>query len=138
MVLCGVSIVGAASSAIAAAPDDGHGATVAESDDPLLPGWAWIAIVVGLVALFALVRWRGFIAAHDRREITWTDAWAKTLVIVVALILSTVYIPAKALELGIVQDMPRAAQDLIAVGLWSGALAVSLLVLWYAHRERRI
>ena len=44
----------------------------------------------------------------------------------------------EVLELETVQDLPRAGQDLIAVGIWSVAIVVSLWALWYAHREKRI
>ncbi len=98
-----------------------------------------------VVAAFALVfvafvvlLGRRVVAAGDRRELSWLDAWAKTAVIVVAIVVGVVYVPAKALELGPVQDLSRTAQDLIAVGLWSGALALVLLGLWFAHRQRRI
>lgn len=94
-----------------------------------------LAIAFGLAVLLLSPRW---IAAHDRREITWLDAWLKAVVIVVGLIVSIVIVPAKVIELGAVQDMPRIAQDLITVGIWSGALVTALFVLWYAHRERRV
>ncbi len=72
--------------------------------------------------VFLLVFGRRVVAVIDRRTVSWVDAWAKTVVIVVTLIVSIVIVPAKVLELGAVQDMSRAAQDLITVGLWSGAL----------------
>jgi hypothetical protein len=42
------------------------------------------------------------------------------------------------LEIETVQQLPRIAQDLIAVAVWLGALGAGLWALWYAHRERRI
>lgn len=112
--------------------------TVAASEDSGLSGWAQLGILAVVAAAFLVVFGRRVVAVIDRRTVSWVDAWAKTVVIVVALIVSIVIVPAKVLELGAVQDMSRAAQDLITLGLWSGALVVALLVLWYAHRERRI
>lgn len=117
-------------------PVDGE--AQAESDDRLLSGWAMLGVLGGAAVLFLLIFGRRVIAVVDRREVSWMDAWAKTVVIVVVVIVSIVIVPAKVLELGAVQDMSRAAQDLITVGLWSGALVVTLFLLWYAHRERRI
>ncbi len=97
----------------------------------------WGAIVLAVVA-FAVVLGRRVLAVNDRREITWIDAMAKSFVIVVVIIGGVVYLPARVLEVGAVQDMSRTAQDLIALGLWSGALTLTLLALWYAHRGRRI
>lgn len=134
-----VSSVFSAGTVIAAAtPDDSQGAPASEPGDPLLPGWAYLIIVLVAVALFVLLLGRRVIAANDRRETTWIDAWAKTAVIVVGLIVATVIVPAKALELETVQSWSGEVQDLITLGLWSGGLALGLLALWYAHRERRI
>ena len=116
----------------------GDGETAAGSDDSGLSGWAQLGALAAVAVIFLVVFGRRVVAVIDRRTVSWVDAWAKTVVIVVGIILSVVIVPAKVLELGAVQDMPRAAQDLIAVGLWSGALAFTLLALWYTHRERRI
>lgn len=116
----------------------GDGEAAAGSGDSGLSGWAQLGILAAVAVVFLAVFGRRVVAVIDRRTVSWLDAWVKTLVIVVALVVSIVIVPAKVLELGAVQDMSRAAQDLITLGLWSGALAVSLLVLWYAHRERRI
>jgi hypothetical protein len=59
-------------------------------------------------------------------------------VIVVGLIVGTTIIPSRVLEIDTVQQLPRIAQDIIAVGVWLGALGAGLWALWYAHRERRI
>ena len=130
--------VGIDSNLAAHAEPTAAGEPTAESDDPWLSGWAQLVILAAAAVVFLLVFGRRVVAVIDRRTVSWVDAWAKTVVIVVALIVSIVIVPAKVLELGAVQDMSRAAQDLITVGLWSGALSVALLVLWYAHRERRI
>lgn len=116
-------------------PDSGP---VAGSDLPAFAFWAMVAAFVIAIGLGALVLGPRIVGVNDRREITWLDAWMKTGVIVVVAIFTTTWLPAKALELDMVRDMPRTAQDLIAVGLWSGALVGLLLVLWFAHRERRV
>lgn len=111
---------------------------VAGTDLPLLADWTYLLAIAIALGVGALVLGPRVIAARDRREITWLDAWMKTAVIVVGLIVAVVIVPAKVLETKTVQDLPRAGQDIIALGLWSGALGLGLLALWYAHRERRI
>jgi len=111
---------------------------VAGTDLPTITDWTYY-IAYALAAVFiAIVFGSRIIGKIDRREVSWLDAWLKTGVIVVGLIVSIVILPAKFIELGFVQDMSRNVRDLLTVGIWSGALAVSLFVLWYAHRERRI
>ena len=105
---------------------------------PLLSNYAMFVAFAIALGLGALVLGPRVIAAHDRREITWLDAWMKTGVIVVGLIVATTVLPAQVLELDTVQDLPRAAQDLIAVGIWAGAIVAAMWALWYAHRERRV
>jgi mono/diheme cytochrome c family protein len=111
---------------------------VAGTELPLLANYAWVAAFLIAIGLVALVLGPRIIAVNDRRTIPWTDAWMKTGVIVVGTIVATVYVPNWVLERQTVQDMPRMAQDLIAVGIWSVAIAGSILALWYAHREKRI
>lgn len=120
------------------AEPSGDDETAAGSDDSGLSGWAQLGILAAVAVVFLVVFGRRVVAVIDRRTGSWVDAWAKTVVIVAGIIVSVVIVPAKVLEFKTVQDMPRAAQDLITVGLWSGALAFALLALWYAHRERRI
>ena len=105
---------------------------------PILANYAWIAAFLIVAGLAAMVLGPRVIAAHDRREVTWVDAWLKTAVIAVGAVVVTTLIPARVLEIPTVQDLPRAAQDLIAVSLWIGGVGATLLALWYAHRERRI
>ncbi len=105
---------------------------------PILANYAWIVGLLLAVGAAALVLGPRIVAAHDRREVTWVDAWMKTAVIVVALIFATTWLPARVLEIGTVQDLPKAAQDLIAVSIWIVALVTSAWGLWYAHRENRI
>lgn len=111
---------------------------VAGTELPLMSNYTIIlgfAIAAGAIALVLGPR---VIAAGDRRTLTWADAGLKSGVIVVGMILGTTIIPSKVLEMQTVQELPRVAQDLIAVGLWLGALGAGLWALWYAHRERRI
>lgn len=120
-----------------AAPEVDTG-PVAGTDLPLLADYAVfvafaVAVIVGLVVFAPRL-----LAANNRREITWLDAWLKTGVIVVGLIVATTILPAKVLEMGAVQDLPRTAQDLIAVGIWGVAVLGSLWGLWFAHREDRV
>jgi mono/diheme cytochrome c family protein len=111
---------------------------VAGTDLPIMADYTiWLAFAIALGAL-ALVLGPRVVAAHDRREMTWVDAGLKSAVIVVAMILGTTYIPSKVLELETVAELPRIAQDIIAVGIWMTALGAGLWALWYAHRERRI
>ena len=119
------------------APEDDT-VPVAGTELPILADWAYyvsIAIAVGFTALIFGPR---IVAVIDRRTVSWLDASLKSAVISVGLIVSIVIVPAKVLEFETVQKLSRTAQDLIAVGLWSAALAVSLLSLWYVHRESRI
>lgn len=111
---------------------------VAGTELPLLADYAWITALLIAAGGVALVLGPRLIAANDRREITWLDAWMKTAVIVVGLIVVTTIIPAQVLENETVQDLPQAGQDIIVMGIWSTAIVVSLGVLWYAHREKRI
>jgi len=106
-----------------------------------LPAFATMTMIAAFlltVGLFVLVLGPRVVGAHDRRTLPWVDAWMKTAVIVVGLIVALVFVPSRVLEFDAVRDLPRAAQDLIAVGLWSAGLAAGLWALWYAHREQRV
>jgi mono/diheme cytochrome c family protein len=105
---------------------------------PLLASYAWIAAFAIVIGLGVLVLGPRVVAAHDRREIPWVDAWLKTAVIVVGAVVVTTIVPAKVLEVSTVQRLPRATQDLITLALWASGVGVTLLALWYAHRERRV
>ena len=97
-----------------------------------------IAAFLVVVGAFVLVLGPRVVGAHDRRTLPWTDAWLKTGVIVVGMIVATVFVPSRVLEFDAVRDLPRAAQDMIAVGLWSAGLVGGLWALWYAHKEQRV
>lgn len=111
---------------------------VAGTELPLLSNYTIVFAFAIAAAAIALVLGPRVIAAGDRRTLTWVDAGLKSAVIVVGMIVGTTIIPSKVLEIQTVQELPRIAQDLIAVGLWLGALGAGLWALWYAHRERRI
>jgi mono/diheme cytochrome c family protein len=111
---------------------------VAGTDLPIMADYTiFVAFAIAIGAI-ALVLGPRLVSAHDRREMPWLDAGLKSAVIVVAMILGTVYVPSKVLELETVAELPRIAQDIIAVGIWMTALGAGLWALWYAHRERRI
>lgn len=111
---------------------------VAGTELPLLANYAMVVAFAIALAAAGLVLGPRIVAANDRRQLTWVDASMKSAVIVVGLIVGTTIIPSRVLELESVQSLPRTAQDLIAVGIWLGALGGGLWALWYAHRERRI
>ena len=106
-----------------------------------LPPLADFGITVAfLIALGGglLVLGPRIVAVGPDHQFSWVDAWLKTAVIVIGSIVVTTIVPARALELEPVQDLPRTMQDLIAVGLWTGGICATLWALWYAHREQRV
>ncbi len=111
---------------------------VAGTQLPLLADYTILVAFLIAAGVGVLVLGPRVVAAHDRREITWFDAGLKSAVIVVGMIVGTTIIPSRVLEIETVQQLPRIAQDLIAVAVWLGALGAGLWALWYAHRERRI
>ena len=111
---------------------------VAGTELPLLADYTMLAAFAVAALVLAMVLGPRVVAAHDRRELPWVDAWMKSAVIAVSGVLLTTIVPAKVLENSTVQELPRAAQDLIAVGLWGGGIVIMIGALWFAHRERRI
>ena len=111
---------------------------VAGTELPLLSDYMiWVAFIVALGAI-GLVLGPRLVGVIDRRTVPWPDAWLKTGAIVVGTVVATTILPAKVLESTTVEKLPRAVQDLLAVGIWVVALAGSAWALWYAHRESRI
>ena len=111
---------------------------VAGTELPLMSNYTIFIVFAIAAGAIALVLGPRVIATSDRRQLTWVDASLKSGVIVVGMIAGTTIVPSKVLEMQTVQDLPRVAQDLIAVAIWLGALGAGLWALWYAHRERRI
>jgi mono/diheme cytochrome c family protein len=111
---------------------------VAGTELPLLSNYAWVVAFLIAAGGAAMVLGPRVVAAGDRRTMSWVDAGLKTAVIVVGAVVATTLVPAWVLELETVQDLPRGAQDLIAVSLWIVGVGGTLLALWYAYRERRI
>ena len=103
------------------------------------------ALTIGLYVALALAVILGatvfrsrLVAVNDPREIPWSDAWMKTAVIVVGLILATTMIPVWVSESNVLQDFSSVTSDLITIGVWTVGLGGSLYVLWYLHRKNRI
>ncbi|MFN3215547.1 MAG: c-type cytochrome [Acidimicrobiales bacterium] len=94
-----------------------------------------IAIAGGVAALVLAPR---LTSEHSRLEMPWFDAWLKSGVIVIGLVVFTVFVPSWVLQTETVSGLDRMAQDIIGAGLWFGALAAGIWALWYANRERRI
>lgn len=78
------------------------------------------------------------VSAQDRRTMPWLDAWLKTGLIVVGLVVALVFVPSWVLEWEPVTRLPRWFSDILASGIWTGALVISLAALWWFHREERI
>jgi mono/diheme cytochrome c family protein len=105
---------------------------------PELSSMAMVAAfaLAAVAALFVLAP--RIVTAVNRRELPWLDAWLRSGIIVIGLIVAIAIIPSAILKAELVASLPRAVQDIIGLALWSGGLAVGLLALWYAHREKRI
>jgi mono/diheme cytochrome c family protein len=92
-----------------------------------------IAVAGGAVALAPRI-----VDAHDRLDFPWLDAWLRTAIIVVAVIVFVVYIPSTVLKSETVAKLGTFGQDVIGVGLWGFGLALVLGALWFADREKRV
>lgn len=106
-----------------------------------LPGLANIGqyIAYSLAAIVGgLVLAPRLFGVSDRLNSSWIDVWLKTLIIVLAVAIFTVFIPDWALKTTTVAKLDRIYQDVIGVGLWAGGMALVLGGLWWAHRESRI
>lgn len=96
-----------------------------------------IGIWIGILAVLA-VAVPTVLARRESAAITWTSAWLKAAVIVVFFAGATMWLPSAIIETGPVSTAPRIVQDLLASGIWFGALAVGLYGLWWAQRDGRI
>jgi len=96
-------------------------------------------VMFGLAAVLGATVFRSrIVAVNGPREVSWSDAWMKTGVIVVGLILVTTMVPVWAWESGTLQDLSSVTRDLITIGVWTVGLTGSLFLLWYFHRKNRV
>ena len=116
-----------------------------ESDAPVagteLPGLANMSSILAFLlaaSVGAMVLAPRLLSENNRLNTPWLDAWLKTAVIVLSVIIFTVYLPDWALKTGAVSKLSRFAQDFIGSTIWALGLAIVLGGLWYAHRESRI
>lgn len=98
---------------------------------------AYLAYLL-LAAAIAMVLAPRLLSENNRLNTPWLDAWLKTAVIVLSVVLLTVFLPDWALKTSAVSKLSRFAQDFIGSSLWALGLAVVLGGLWYAHRESRV
>jgi mono/diheme cytochrome c family protein len=115
------------------------------SDLPLatgtLPDLTWLAVAAafGLAAVAGVwVLWPRIGAVTNRLELPWLDAWFRTAIIVVGMIVAVALLPSMILKTEVVGRLPGALQDVIGLVLWGGGLLAGLGALWWAHRENRI
>lgn len=116
-----------------------------ESDVPVagteLPALTNLSSVVAFLlaaSVVAMVLAPRLLSENNRLNTPWLDAWLKTAVIVLSVIILTVFIPDWALKTNAVSKLSRFAQDFIGSAMWALGLATVLGGLWYAHRESRI
>lgn len=124
-------------------PGGGGGETEAElplagTALPPLAGMGMTAAFGIAAAIGAFVLAPRLISRTDRISLPWLDAWLRTAIIVVYFVVATVVVPSLVLQTETVGRLDRPLQDVIGSALWLGGLAVGLLGLWAAHRDRRI
>ena len=111
---------------------------VAGTELPALTNMTAYATYLLAASVFALVLAPRLLSQNNRLNTPWLDAWLKTAVIVLSVIILTVFLPDWALKTGAVSKLSRFAQDFIGSALWAIGLATVLGGLWYAHRESRV
>ncbi len=111
---------------------------VAGTELPALTNMSAYAVYLLAASVFGLVLAPRLLSQNSRLNTPWLDAWLKTAVIVLSVILLTVFLPDWALKTGAVSKLSRFAQDFIGSALWAIGLATVLGGLWYAHRESRV
>jgi mono/diheme cytochrome c family protein len=111
---------------------------VAGTELPALTNVGAIVAYLLAAAVAGLVLAPRLLSRNDRLSVPWLDAWLKTAVIVLAVVLLVVVVPDWALKQGAVSKLSRFAQDVIGTGLWALGVALILWGLWYAHRESRV
>ena len=97
----------------------------------------WVVSLL-VLAVGVVVFGRRIVGVIDRRSVSWTGAWLKTAVIVVALIGLVVVAPSFVLTLKPVSAMSRTAQEMIGTGVWTAGLGLGIAGLWWLHRRSRI
>ena len=105
---------------------------------PELTGMAIVAAFAIAVGAVAFVLGPRVIAATDRVNLPWFDAWLRSGLIVAFFVIFTVYIPSRIIQTETVGRLDRIVQDIIGSGLWVGGLLAGLVGLWWAHRDSRI
>jgi mono/diheme cytochrome c family protein len=118
--------------------EEGESLPLAGTSLPPLASLAVGAAFLLALAVAALVLGPRVVGSVDRLSLSWLDAWMKTAVIVVGIVVATVVVPSVVMKTETVGRLPRLTQDLIGSGLWAGGLAVGLGALWWARRENRV
>lgn len=111
---------------------------VAGTELPALTNLSAVVAFLLAAAVVAMVLAPRLLSENSRLNTPWLDAWLKTAVIVLSVIVLTVFVPDWALKTTAVSKLSRFAQDFIGSSLWAIGLAIVLGGLWYAHRESRI
>ncbi len=119
-------------------PDTGQTGPVAGTELPGLTNLTWQAGFLIAAFVVLLVIGPRLTSRNDRLGTPWFDATLKTATIVIAAAIAIAYIPNWVLQTDTVSGLPRLAQDLIGVSVWTLGLLACLGGLWYAHRESRI
>ena len=119
-------------------PETGQTGPVAGTELPALTNLTWQAgfLIAAFVAL--LIIGPRLTSQNDRLRTPWFDAALKTATILIATAIAVAYIPNWVLQTSTVSGLPRAAQDLIGVSVWTLGLLACIAGLWYAHRESRV
>lgn len=104
---------------------------------PVAVGMASLAYLMAF-AIGGVVLAPRVVSVVDRRHMSPLDAALRSGLIVVYFIVGTVVIPALVLESEVVSRVPQPVQDIVASGLWLGALAIGLVGLWWFQRQDRI
>lgn len=106
-----------------------------------LPGIASLSVTLAMligIGVGVLVLGPRISGQIDRLSVSWLDAWLKTGVIVVAVVVLTVLVPNWIIHLQFVAEMDDVAKDLITVSAWGLGLGLVLWTLWWADRKSRI
>jgi len=111
---------------------------VAGTELPALTNLSSLVAFLLAASVVAMVLAPRLLSENSRLNTPWLDAWLKTAVIVLSVVVLTVFVPDWALKTDAVSKLSRFGQDFIGSALWALGLSVVLGGLWYAHRESRI